>query len=99
MLVGYSHSLKDHVSPLRIWKVLRKNHLYVKLLWTDGDPGIRAIEEWQAPTKVSELRSFLGLVNYYRRFIVSDSKRDAQLSNFLKKDVRTDHGTSLFRRV
>ena len=50
--------------------------------------GIRAIEERQAPTKVSKLRSFLGLVNYYRRFIVSYSKRAAQLKNILKKDVR-----------
>ena len=63
--------------------------------------GIRAIEEWQAPTKVSELRSFLGLVNYYRRFIVSYSKRAAQLKNILKKDVRHSkmHGTALFGRV
>nr|CAD1829916.1 unnamed protein product [Ananas comosus var. bracteatus] len=28
---------------------------------------VRAICEWEAPTTVSELRSFLGLVNYYRR--------------------------------
>ena len=47
--------------------------------------GIRAMEEWQAPTKVSGLRSFLGLVNYYRRFIVSYSKRAAQLKNLLKR--------------
>lgn len=58
--------------------------------------GIRAIEEWQAPTKVSELRSFLGLVNYYRRFIVGYSK---PLTNLLKKDGRTDHGTALVGRV
>ena len=44
---------------------------------------IRAIEEWQAPTKVSELRSFLGLVNYYRRFMVSYSQRSAQLFHLL----------------
>lgn len=61
--------------------------------------GIRAIEEWQAPTKVSELRSFLGLVNYYRRFIVGYSKRAAPLTNLLKKDGRTDHGTALVGRV
>lgn len=27
-----------------------------------------AIKEWQAPTKVAELRSFLSLVNYYSLF-------------------------------
>ena len=27
---------------------------------------IRAIQEWEAPKKVTELRSFLGLVNYHR---------------------------------
>ena len=26
---------------------------------------VRAIQEWEAPTKVTELRSFLGLANYY----------------------------------
>lgn len=30
---------------------------------------IRAIHEWEAPTKVTDLRSFLGLANYYSRFI------------------------------
>jgi hypothetical protein len=38
-------------------------------------------------------------VNYYRRFIVSYSKRAAQLKNLLKKDVRTDYGTALIGRV
>ena len=30
---------------------------------------VKAVQEWEPPTKVPELRSFLGLVNYYRRFI------------------------------
>lgn len=110
MIVGYSYPLNYHVSHLRtVFKVLRKNHLYVKkekcsfgqteILFLGHWMGIRAIEEWRAPTKVSELRSFLGLVNYYRRFIVSYSNRAAQLKNILKKDVRTDHGTALIGRV
>ena len=30
---------------------------------------INAIQEWEAHTKGTELQSFLGLVNYYRRFM------------------------------
>lgn len=50
------------------------------------DRKIRAILDWPAPTKVTELRSFLGLANYYRRFIQGYSKRVAALTDLLKKD-------------
>ncbi|XP_040950754.1 uncharacterized protein [Gossypium hirsutum] len=46
---------------------------------------IRAIVEWEPQTKVIELRSFLGLVNYYRQFIKGSSKITAPLTNMLKK--------------
>ena len=35
---------------------------------TDSDK-IRAVTEWPQPTTVTEVRSFLGFVSYYRRFI------------------------------
>lgn len=46
----------------------------------------KAIEERDPPSKVYELRSFLGLVNYYRRFIQGFSGRAALLINLLKKN-------------
>ena len=45
----------------------------------------KVILEWEPPTKVIELRSFLGLVNYYRRFIKSYSAIAAPLTDLLKK--------------
>lgn len=49
------------------------------------DQRIRAIVEWQAPANVGQLRSFLGLVNYYRRFISGYSAKAAPLTDLLKK--------------
>ena len=47
---------------------------------------VSAIVEWPAPAKVLELRSFLGLANYYRRFICGYSKLVNPLTDLLKKD-------------
>ncbi|ERN17431.1 hypothetical protein AMTR_s00037p00230530 [Amborella trichopoda] len=47
---------------------------------------VKAIKEWEPPTKVSELRSFIGLVNYYRQFIMGYSARAAPLTDLLKKN-------------
>ena len=47
---------------------------------------VKAIQEWEPPTKVPQLRSFLGLVNYYRRFIKGYSARVAPLTDLLKKN-------------
>ncbi|KAE8708553.1 Detected protein of unknown function [Hibiscus syriacus] len=46
---------------------------------------IKAITEWEPTTKVSEMRSFLGLVNYYRRFIQGYSAQASPLTDLLKK--------------
>jgi hypothetical protein len=47
-----------------------------------------AIIGWTAPTKMSELRLFLDLANYYQHFIKGYSKLVAFLTDLLKKDQR-----------
>ena len=45
-----------------------------------------AIRDWPTQTKVTELRSFLGLANYYKRFIRGYSKIACPLTDLLKKE-------------
>ena len=48
---------------------------------------VKAIQEWKQPHTQKGLRSFLGLANYYRRFIRNFSKIAKPLSDLLKKGV------------
>ncbi|CAH1770615.1 5025_t:CDS:1, partial [Entrophospora sp. SA101] len=45
-----------------------------------------AIKDWPAPTNVSEVRSFLGLANYYRKFVKNFSSIASPLTSLLQKD-------------
>ncbi|KNA20997.1 hypothetical protein SOVF_047350, partial [Spinacia oleracea] len=49
---------------------------------------VQSINEWDPPKNVSDVRSFLGLANYYRRFILSYSARAAPLTDLVKKKVQ-----------
>ena len=44
--------------------------------------------KWLAPTSLGEIRSFLGLAGYYRRFIGNFSKIAKPMTELLKKDTK-----------
>ena len=48
---------------------------------------IEAILEWKPPRSVSEIRSFLGLAGYYRRFAEGFSVMAAPLTKLIRKGV------------
>ena len=47
---------------------------------------IKAIEDWPTPTSVTEIRSFLGLVSYYRKFIENFLRIDCPMTALKKKE-------------
>ena len=48
---------------------------------------IKTVLKWEAPTNVSEIRSFLGLASYYRRFVEGFSIIAGLLTKLLRKGV------------
>ena len=52
------------------------------------DPAkVAAVADWKVPTSVTEVRSFLGLAGYYRRFIPQFAKIAAPLTNLTRKNT------------
>ena len=57
------------------------------------DPAkIKAITEWKPPTNITDLRAFLGLANYYRRYIQGFSQITLPLTQMLKKGAKVEMG-------
>jgi hypothetical protein len=43
--------------------------------------------DWEAPTNVKEIRGFLGMAGYYRRFIEGFSKIAGPMTKLLRKNT------------
>ncbi|XP_074283675.1 uncharacterized protein LOC141608211 [Silene latifolia] len=53
------------------------------------DPGkIEAVSNWERPKNVADIRSFLGLAGYYRRFVKDFSKVAKPLTTLMRKENR-----------
>jgi hypothetical protein len=85
-----AHKLYAKFSKCEFW--LEKVAFFGHILTTEGvavDPEkVEAVSNWQQPTNVSEIKSFLGLAGYYRRFIDGFSKIARPMTELLKKDKK-----------
>ncbi|KAL5577635.1 hypothetical protein UlMin_019334 [Ulmus minor] len=84
----YSKSQKEHEQHLRVvLQTLKQHQLYAKFSKLDASK-IEAVSKWPAPTNVTEIRSFLGLAGYYRRFVEGFSSLSAPLTGLTKKNKK-----------
>ena len=49
---------------------------------------VKAVVKWEVPTNVTEVRSFLGMAGYYKRFVKGFSQIAQPLTNLTKKNVK-----------
>jgi hypothetical protein len=86
--------LEEHDLYLQLKKCeFEQSHVdYLGLVISPGkvsiDPvKVQAVRDWTPPTKLKEVRSFIGFANFYRRFIKDFSKICQLLHDLTKKDV------------
>ena len=88
-------TLKDHklyakFSKCEFW--LDRVHFLGHVVSAEGisvDPAkIEAVSNWKAPKSVTEVRSFLGLAGYYRRFVEGFARLAAPLTALTRKGKR-----------
>ncbi|GJT51364.1 putative reverse transcriptase domain-containing protein, partial [Tanacetum coccineum] len=80
---------KEHEEHLKaILELLKKEQLGIHV-----DPAkIESIKDWASPKTPTEIRQFLGLAGYYRRFIEGFSKIAKSMMKLTQKGIKFDWG-------
>ncbi|GKB57806.1 putative reverse transcriptase domain-containing protein [Tanacetum coccineum] len=86
VIVCHEKSKEEHEEVHFLGHVVKHSGIHV-------DPSkIEAVKNWKAPTTPSEIRSFLGLAGYYRRFIANFSKIAKPLTSLTQKNKKYEWG-------
>ncbi|GJX80278.1 putative reverse transcriptase domain-containing protein [Tanacetum coccineum] len=85
------------IDDILIYSKNKKEHEgHLKLILSEGihvDPSkIESIKDWASPKTPTEIRQFLGLAGYYRRFIKGFSKIARPMTKLTQKSVKFDWG-------
>nr|GFB06088.1 putative reverse transcriptase domain-containing protein [Tanacetum cinerariifolium] len=86
----YSKNEKEHEEHLKaILQLLKKEELQ----GIHVDPAkIESVKDWASPKSPTEIRQFLGLAGYYRRFIEGFSKIAKPMTKLTQKKVKFEWG-------
>jgi hypothetical protein len=82
------HRLYAKLSKCEFWlkQVAFLGHVILKGGISVDPSKVQNVLSWNVPTCVGDIRSFLGLARYYRRFIEGFSKTGKPMTKLLEKD-------------
>nr|GEX11440.1 retrotransposon protein, putative, Ty3-gypsy subclass [Tanacetum cinerariifolium] len=87
---GYHQDEKEHEEHLKTILELRKKEEFQGI---HVDPTkIESVKDWASPKSPTEIRQFLGLAGYYRRFIKGFSKITKPMTKLTQKKVKFEWG-------